>query len=222
MRSALIATVACAPLLAQLASPPERSANVKIHVVDQRGFTLEGCRVDRFFGRDGADLAGRFRGLEGTHIPWGLYSYTLKRRLPDGRDGTGSGRIAVTAGEMLFVVQAASELIAGISASRAVPIDFAIRGRLEPAPIPKSEIDPVWIRLSPVHGTFEWDVSVDRSGEFRIQNPLVGLYLLSVIEGDQVLHVQPIDFGQGFRSENVVVKLANEPPVISLQKEKQQ
>jgi len=197
----------------------EPTATVTIHVVDQAGFTVEGCRVTRFASRDGTDLVSHFRGLQGNQIPWGLYNYTLKRPLTDGREGIGGGQIGVTAGEIFLVVQAGTELLAGFAADGGFSPNFAIKGRLYPMPTVTSE--PVWIRLSPVHGTFQWEESVETSGEFRIHHPLRGLYVLSVIEGDQVLHVQPIVFGRGFPPEGFVVKLPAKPPeVIGPQKEK--
>jgi hypothetical protein len=188
----------------------EPTATVTIHVVDKDGFTVEGCRVDRFASRDGTDLAAHFRGLQGTQIPWGLYNYTLKRPLTAGREGIGTGRVSVTAGEMFFVVQADTGLLGGFWADGTFSPTFVIKGRLDPMPAVKSE--PVWVRLSPVHGSFQWDEGVDSSGEFRIHYPLKGYYLLSVIEGDEVLHVQPIVFGRGFPPEGFVVKLPAKPP----------
>ena len=194
----------------------EQTATVTIHVVDKDGFTLEGCRVDRFIDQDGTDLVSHFRRLQGTKIPWGMYNYTLKRPLAGGREGSGGGRVGVTAGEMLIVNQAGTELTAGFSADGTFSPNFVIKGKLDPMPTVKSE--PVWIRLSPVHGSFQWDESVDSSGEFRIHQPLQGLYVLSVIEGDEVLHVQPIVFGRDLPGQGFVVRLPSHPPeLISLQ-----
>jgi hypothetical protein len=218
MREVLIALVLLVPVLAFAQEP---TATVTIHVVDKDGFTVEGCRVARFasVGREGADLTSHFRGLRGTQVPWGLYNYTLKRTLADGREGSDGGRIGISGREMFVVVQADTSLVSGFSADGTFSPNFVIKGKLDPMPAIKSE--PVWIRLSPVHGSFQWDESVDSSGEFRIHHPLQGLYLLSVIEGDEVLHVQPIVFGRGFPPEGFVVKLPSMPPeIISPQKEK--
>jgi hypothetical protein len=212
--SALASIAACVTAFGQ-----EPTASVTIHVVDKDGFTVEGCRVDRFAGQDRADLSGRFQGLRGTQIPWGLYDYRLKRPLAAGREGMGGGRIGVTAGEMFFVVQADNGLLAGLAADGTYSPRFAIKGRLDPIPPVKSE--PTWIRLSPVHGSVQWDESVDSFGEFRIHHPLQGLYLLTVIQGSEVLHVQPIVFGRGFPAEGFTVKLTDKPPAVISPERKQ-
>jgi hypothetical protein len=214
MRKLLVVLVSFAAAVPAFGQEP--TATVTIHVVDKDGFTVEGCRVEHFAGRDRADLSARFRGLQGTQIPWGLYNFSLNRPLGNGREGIGSGRITVTVGEMFFVFQAGADLLRGVAADGTFSPKFFIKGRIDPMPPVKSE--PVWIRLSPVHGSLQWDESVDSSGDFRVHHPLQGLYLLSVIEGAEVLHVQPIVFDGGSPSDGFVVKLSRHPDVIGPEK----
>jgi hypothetical protein len=55
------------------------------------------------------------------------------------------------------------------------------------------------------------DVMVDSSGAFRIFRPLHGLWVLTVIQGPKILHVEPIVFAQDWNSASLVVKMASEP-----------
>lgn len=57
------------------------------------------------------------------------------------------------------------------------------------------------------------DLEVDRSGEFHIYQPLLGRYLLSVIRGTEVLHVQLTSFEGGRLPLSFVVKLLDDVPV---------
>ena len=156
-------------------------------------------------------MSSHFSGLRGTEIPYGVYEYTLKHGLGGGREGEKEGTISVSSREALIVVQASTELQYGMSLDRAFPDSFVIRGKLDPMPRQNSEIDPIWIRLSPVHGDDQLDVDVDASGDFRIYHPLWGRYVLLVIQGNDVLHVQPITFERTARYQNFVVKLSNKP-----------
>ncbi len=227
MRKALIALVTCAPIFAQISAVGPTAA-ITIHVVDKDGYAVEGCRIDRFERRydldirkHDLDMTSHFNGLHGVQVPFGTYDYVVKKRLSATRDGMGSGTASVYRLDVLVVIQAGTELQQGISADGFRTPDLTgIRGRLEPMPRQTSDIDPIWIRLSPVHGVEQLDVNVSPSGEFRIYSAPYGRYLLTVIQGSDVLHVQPIVFGRGFPPEGFVVKLPSTPPeLISPQKE---
>jgi hypothetical protein len=199
-----------------------QTSTVTVRVIDKDGYAVEHCRVDsfvdRFMGRRNGDMTSHFSGLRGTEIPYGVYKYTLKRGLGGGQEGEQEGTISVTSREALIVVQAGTELQYGVSVDVRFPDSFVIRGKLDPMPRQNSEIDPIWIRLSPVHGDDQLDVSVDASGDFRIYHPLWGRYVLLVIQGNDVLHVQPITFERTVRSQNFTVKLLSKPlEVITVQ-----
>jgi hypothetical protein len=203
--------IALALFCAAVTLAQDRGATVIVRVIDKDGYAVERCRVDRFVGRSNGNMTPHFSGLRGTEIPYGLYEYTLKRGLGGGREGEQEGTISVASREELIVVQASTELQYGASLDGAFPDGFVIRGKLDPMPEQKSEIDPIWIRLSPVHGDDQLDVSVDASGDFRIYQPLRGRYVLSVIQGNDVLHMQPITFERTVRNQSFIVKLLSKP-----------
>jgi len=181
-------------------------ATVTIRVMDQDGYAVESCRVDRFEGRRHGDMTSHFNGTRGTQIPYDIYSYTLKRV------GSVQGTVEVFSPEVLVTVPSSRALlVAGVSAEMAMPAGYITRGKIDPMPPEKSEIDPIWIRLSPIHGDRKIDVSVDPSGNFRIYDWLYGRYVLSVIQGNDVLHVQPITFNLGVRPM-FFVRLLDQPP----------
>jgi hypothetical protein len=101
-----------------------------------------------------------------------------------------------------------------MSVDNAPPPGFFARGRIEPMPTSVPNGEPLWIRLSPVHGKERLDVSLDSSGEFRIYEPLVGRYLLTVIRGGDVLYVQQVLFDEDLVRQDFIIKLPKEPPLI--------
>ena len=215
MRMALIAVVLIpAGLFAQ-----EPMATVTIHVIDKDGYAVERCRVDRFERLDDLnakhhdlDVTSHFSGLRGDQIPFGTYDYQLKRSLEPNRDGIATGRVAIYRKEVLTVIQANTELQHGFSVDGTRVADkLGIEGRLDPMPLRTSEIDPIRIRLSPIHGDEQFDVSVEPSGKFRIYNAPNGPYILSVIQGNDLLAVQPITFRSVTKAHPFVVKLPSQP-----------
>lgn len=199
------------PMAAQTKAPVEQLGTVTIHVIDKHGLTLGDCHVERFIDHDGRDMTSHFHGLRGTEIPYGVYTYMLMHE-PRGQ----ARQLAqVSAPEQLFVVLAKSELQYGGA------FDFAgdgrlnvIRGRLEPAPMSGPQSEPLWVRLSPVHGTDRRDVSVNTTGEFRIFDYMNGRYVLTVVRGDEVLAVQQVSFEDGVRNGDFIVEIPEHPPSV--------
>jgi len=70
--------------------------------------------------------------------------------------------------------------------------------------------DPVRIHIHPINPWSNVDVKVDPSGEFRIYEGLSGLCVLTVLRGEEVLHVEPIIF-QSFHSASFVLRIADKP-----------
>ena len=170
--------------------------------------------MDRF-GSAGRDLTSRFRGLRATDVPYGAYDYSLKHPgypylLP------ARGHVIVSAPEHLLVVTLSRQQLTGASIDGAPEPGFIIRGRLEPAPHVSSSEAPVWVRLQAVFKAFwPWrDVPVDASGDFRIYEPLDGNYLLTVIRGEEILHVQPVSFEQMLRGGSFTVRMPIQSPQI--------
>lgn len=190
-------------------------ATVTIHVIDQDGYAVERCHVDRFEGRSHGDMTSHFNGTRGTKIPYDIYTFTLKRV------GSVQGTAEVFSQEVLVTVPSSRRsLEAGWNADTVMPPGFVMRGKIEPMPPEKSEIDPIWIRLSPIHGDRKIDISVDPSGEFRIYQRLYGRYVLSVIQGNDVLHVQPITFNLEMRPGFIVKLPDHAPDIIPVYEEK--
>src|SRR5579864_3595581 len=204
---------------AQNNAPTEQLATVMFRVIDDRGVAVYDCRIDRFTDRQGHEMASHFRGLRGTQIPYGMYSYVLKRQLHGGEEAALAGRVSSDRPENLIVITANPEFLFGASIDRAIPYGFVIRGRLQPAPSHKPPAEPVWIRLYPIFGTPRLDITVDPSGEFRIFEPLAGQYVLTVIQGEEILHVRQVVFEEGLQLEDLVVNLSEKSaPVLHVRK----
>jgi len=195
---------------AQERSSTETVATVVVRVIDENGFTVPEFHVDRFADGHDVDLSSRFQDLRAPHVPYGSYSYKLKRTL-GARDVMLQGRTYIALPEQLIVVRLDKQTLLGMSIDRAIPREFVIRGKIQPMPAPEASSEPVWVRLLPVFGIVHMDVDVNATGDFRIYEPLSGPYVLNVIRGDQVLHVQQVVFEDGLRLEDFVVNLSQGP-----------
>jgi hypothetical protein len=191
----------------------EPLGTVSIHVIDENGRTIEDCRVDRFVDRHNVEVATHFRGLDGTKVPYGLYTYVIKLNT-SGREAVINGRVSVWLPDNFVVVPVTSAKLAGAAVDRAIPFGFSIRGKIESVPPSTTSSSPLWIRLVPIYGTDRLDVAVDQSGEFRIFAPLVGRYLLIVIRGDEVLDVKQVSFNVGEQLEDLIIKLPSRAPEV--------
>jgi hypothetical protein len=204
---------------AQVVSPPSpgrahsAGASVTIHVVDEYGATVN-CRVYQFFRRghynDPAEMVSRFRGLHGTDIPQDMYLFTLKRPGPGTMEDEVAGSVMVDSPEVFVVVPVRRHFIPGGAIDIVSPTE-PIRGRLEPPPSDQQG-KTTWIRLSPIYQKDRLDVSVDADGKFRIYDLLSGRYILSVIRGDEVLHIQEVEFEDTASAGELVVKVPEKPP----------
>jgi hypothetical protein len=77
--------------------------------------------------------------------------------------------------------------------------------------------DPLRIHIHPINPWSNVDVSVDPTGEFRIYQGLSGLCVLTVLRGEEVLHVEPIIF-QNFHSASFVLRIADKPhPILHVE-----
>jgi hypothetical protein len=201
------------PGLAQGATTKEDLGTVTLRVIDEYGHT-QIYRVVSFIDiYRKRDLVQRFSGLQGTEIPYGFYDYRLRpSNSPLGDEIP--GRVTVNRPESLFVISLTEPLIHGVAVDRATPHDFVILGRLEPMPPIAPSLEPIRVRLSPIHGREHLDLEVDHSGEFRIYKRMVGRYVLSVIRGTEVIHIQLMSFEQSRLPLSFVIKLVDKDPIV--------
>jgi len=190
--------------------------DVMIHAVDSSGLTID-CDVGTFINiATKADLSASFKGLRGTHIPYGTYALTLLQRTLPLPGPPIVGRVEVELPETLAIVIGTRS--SPISGDTRVPPDFVISGKvlLPPNPSSLESVEPLWIRLSPLlwNGP-NLDVTVNGDGEFHIFKALGGPFLLSVIRGSRLLQVKEVLFEQGnSRSARVLVDLSGQPPAV--------
>ncbi len=177
---------------------------------------LSGWKVSSFRAND-SELAPQFNGLTGAHIPNGFYRYELTG--PGTRPGwipTLGGRVSVSGMEKFLVLTATREVRDGFSTDRALPSSFVIRGKIEPMPPTDQNSDPVRIHIHHIVGPWSnLDVKVDPDGAFRIYEPLAGPYLLTVIRGTEVLHVEPVLFAQDYISTSFAIKIGDKTPTVT-------
>lgn len=196
----------------------ERTAKVSFLVVDQRGNALAGWRVTAFKSTS-IDVASQFVGLAGSRIPTGFYQYTLtgptvsRGSIAPAWIQTLGGRVEVLRPEEFVVATATDDVLSGMSIDRAAPpFSFAIAGKIEPVPPQTRSSDPVRINLhSPIPPWSDIDVRVDSNGEFRIHHALVGLWVLTVMRGEEVLHVEPVLFRAQPQSTSFVLRIGDKP-----------
>jgi len=73
------------------------------------------------------------------------------------------------------------------------------------------------IHIHPINPWSNVDVSVDPTGEFRIYEGLSGLCVLTVLRGEELLHLEPVIF-QNFHSASFVLRIADKPhPVLRVE-----
>jgi hypothetical protein len=189
-------------------------ASVTIQVVDGSGASVL-CWLQNFTDtRSQRDLISHFHGLQGTDIPYGRYEYTLGLGPPGSTDRTASGTAMIQRPDELLVLQP----IRWDSTTHAFDIGvrpgFMIEGRVRPVPPPGPFGQPLRIRLTPIDSGDHLDVSVGSSGQFYLYEPLIGRYLLVVIRGPEVLHVEAISFDPSAPPTPLVIKLPDKPPPI--------
>jgi hypothetical protein len=208
------------PASAQCGTPTRPLANVTIRIIDRDGRAVY-WQLHSFVSHD-QDVTAHFHGLRGTDIPYGLYDYSVER-VGSTTLSPVKGRVFISRPEYLLVITLTREQLTGLSIDGGPVPGFVIRGRLEPPPAPSPSGEPLWIRLKPMFLSIwpQVDVGVEPSGEFRIYEPLDGPYLLTIIRGEEVLHIQPMSFEQHFQAGSFVVRMPDQSPqVISVRPDK--
>lgn len=194
----------------------QTEGDVVIHAVDPSGQTID-CGMTSFVNTTTkSDLSMNFRGLRGTHIPYGSYIFTLWQRTLPFPGPPIVGRIEVQLPETLMVAMGTRS--APSPGDTAPPTGFVISGKVVQASHDSAQdsLQPVWIRLSPLlwNGP-NLDVAVNAEGEFHIYKALAGPFLLSVIRAAQLLQVKEVDFDQGnSKPQPIVINLSERAPTI--------
>lgn len=207
----------CIPSAAHMAAQPPTAkvpiGTMTMLVVDETGQAVP-VRLETFAGHSG-EMAGHFQELKGTQIPYGYYDYVLRRGGPGNLGENIGGRVELWCPEQTLVVTVKKFFVPGAAMDQAPVPGFVIKGKLQPM---LAGQEPLRIRLSPVDQTQQLDVSVDPTGEFRIYRALAGRYVLSVIQGTEILHVQPVWFEENWQPAQFVVNLTENPSVIHVKK----
>jgi hypothetical protein len=202
--------------------PNKGTGTITFLVMDETGKTLPGWKV-KTFSAPWIDLSSKFTGLVGSSIPFASgYRYVLigpaTKRTEGERDWTPSieGQVNVDCPERLVVVMP-SEAELGWSAERhPLPTSFLIRGTIERIPASDSS-NPLRLRLHSAIRHGDLDVAVDPAGRFRIYDDLSGLWIATILRGDEVLSVQPLFFDHG-RSGSLTLRMRDESyPVLRVQ-----
>ncbi len=180
-----------------------QTARITLRIVNENGGAAQGT-LRRFLDSHGRDLTPQFAQNTATGIPYGVYRYVIERS--PGASDTISGEVSVWVPEVLQVVCANWPPVPGASVDRALPPGFIVRGRLSPVPEGTGKTQ-LWVRLCPVFSTRQLDVPVDPSGEFKIYEPLEGIYVLIVISGEQILRTLQVSFEENWRSAEFVVPI---------------
>lgn len=200
----LYAVLLTFPIVGSAQSDATITAMVWIDAVNESGapvlcwlmnFTNTGSKHD--FGR-------QFQHLEGV-VPFGTYDYTVALGPPGMTEVKVSRRVTIRRAEEMIVT-----VISGAAGVDLWPeAGYEVVGRVEPVPQGDALVR---IRFSPLDAGNELDVHVDYSGQFRLDAPLDGRYVLTVIRGLDVLDVEVVTFDWGVPSAPLVIKLPGTHP----------
>ena len=191
-----------------VAQTEERTSTVTFLAIDERGTALPGWKMIMFKSAD-KDHASQFDGLRATQIPVGSFPYAYKLTGPLVNRGplvspwtpSAGGKVWVERPEEFVVVKVSQDqLLGGAIDTIGPPFSFSIKGKLDGIPPQSDETEPVRINLhSPIPGPSDIDVLVSRTGEFQIFHALSGVWVLTVIRGGEILHVEPVRFDLRWR-----------------------
>ena len=199
------------PIVPVVSAAAERISGLGFQVVDQFGKAVP-YKVQSCADSTGRDVTNRFSGLEAARLPFGRYTYTLSRRDVASPYGRISGKTDVFRLENWLTLVADPTLEIGpgsaVAVDREVPPDFVIRGRIAPI---AAGIEPVWVRLQATYGTAYAEAKVDPTGEFRIYQPLIGNFVLSVLKNGEFLHIEPVVFQDSVHPDPLLIQLGDRP-----------
>jgi len=186
---------------------------VTFHIVDEFGRTMH-YKLEKFTRSDGVDFVDRFEGLSSKRIPFfGQFEYKLQPNEPGVRADPLAGKFRGERPDNLIVLRAKRNPWPGDDGGPFV----RLCGRLE-SPLPKDQQEPLWLRLSDLQSPFQQDTPLDPKGDFCFYLDLApdnakGLYVLTAINDDRILLVQPLLLDE-FPRKPFVVRLPDKPPAL--------
>jgi hypothetical protein len=191
-------------------------ARVRIDAVNESGNAVA-CRLETFIDTGtGRNLAKDFNGLNGIDIPYGTYDYALGPSPVGPRSVITSGRVSISQPEVVIVALLSDIMrTETVGANMGVRAGFVIIGQVVPITSTQELGGPVRIRLSPIDGQHQLDVSVDPSGQFRIYAPLLGRYVLIVVRGVDILHSEVFSFESWQRPTPLMIILREKAPTVT-------
>jgi hypothetical protein len=215
MSKLILALTAVATLHAQT---PDHTGAVTFLVIDESGRSLPGWKVSSF-NSGSRDAASMFKGLTATQVPTGFYQYVLSGPTVSRQDApdwtpTLNGKVEVYRPESFVVKTATGDILSGGAIDRILPLNFVIRGKIEPLPAHSQNSEPLRINIHPMNPWSDIDVPVDSNGEFRIFTPPRGICVVTIMRGPEILHIQAVSFDQDFHPTSFVMKLGDPAPAM--------
>ena len=188
-----------------LNDPPEPKASIL--VVDEQGNYLPYGVTSCVDVQSGKDFAARFRQLHAESIPYGKYRVTLDRPGDKFNSARMTRELEVNRRRVYAVWEGNGVFVPGVAVSWAPPVGYQLRirvsGSVDPGPM-------VRIRLASQVRPELYDCILDESRSCEIRYHLRGLYVVSVIQGTEVLHTEALTIGGGEDPETLVVALPAE------------
>jgi len=77
-------------------------------------------------------------------------------------------------------------------------------------PLPVAD-DANWVRIMGLYQNYQMDLRVAHDGTFRIDEPLAGVFMMTIHRAGHVLGARLLNFKQGVRSTRFVVNLGESP-----------
>jgi hypothetical protein len=214
-RVALLAAIVvnCWQATAEEQSSQSHVSKVHFFVVTENGEPQPYELSQLLLTSGGVDRSDRINGLNADKLPYGEYTYTLRRTdLP--AEGALRGQIVVDQPETWYtavyrgapVKQVGNRFIRG---DGAIPEDAVIEGVVKPVPA----IGKSWVRIQGVYDRSVYEVPVLDGGRFRLERYLWGLYLIFVYDEGRLLRVAPVKFQiRNPRPGPIVLELSGDIP----------
>ncbi len=191
----------------------EVKSTVTILVVDYMGNRIP-TRLERFTLKGtSVEYGSHFKELKSTEIPLGEYDFVLRRDWPGASSDGIWGRVSINELEQV-VLQVAEREPSKIAVDYGPYYLFPFR--IDPLPDPARSGDPIRVRLSGLVTSSQEDAIVDAaSGEFQIHSWIIkGPFVVTVMQGDQVLGIKLIALHDLFPQKPIVIKLSEDAPAV--------
>jgi len=205
----LIIVIQSAIVCCQSITKELRTSSVHFSVFDELG--PQPYRVLRFADRTtGRDYAQLFKGLDASKMPYGQYDYVLERTdIRNPKLSTIRGGLYVYHPEHWLELNPSGNYGSSTGGDEVIlelggQDDVNITGAV--VPVPKSS-DPVRVRIQAVHTRDRVEAEVGSNGEFHIYDTLLGWYVVMVLEGDKVIHTEPLFVADPKNLQKLVIRL---------------